>query len=74
MKTVFAVSYDIKISGRWVSNWAKRFVLTNGDARAACTKLESAAKREALMDGDKPIKVEAVRVTEVVQVADDVLV
>lgn len=76
MKNVYKVTYDIRVGREWLapnnpSGWASRHVLANGDARAACARVEQEEKKRSSYDGKR---VNAVRVIKVECVASDVLI
>jgi hypothetical protein len=77
MKNVYKVTYDLRIgrsrqflAANNPNGWESRYVLANGDARAACNLVEREAK-SYLYDGKK---VSQVRIIRVEQVASNVLV
>lgn len=77
MKNVYKVTYDIRLgrSRHFLAEnnpngWASQYVLANGDARAACVKVEKDAKSYSY-DGKK---VSQVIILKVEQIATDVLV
>lgn len=82
----FKITYDIKLGSTWLANdnangWSSRVVVTDGDAKAACIKLEKVLLQEQWDRLDRRTmrvigkwKPKAVRFLSVECVATDVLI
>lgn len=74
MKNVYKVTFDVRIGRHWLgagnpNGWSSRNVIANGDARVAADKV---VREEMKFDYDG-VKPSAVRVLEIIRVAQDVL-